>query len=237
MILETAVASLGVTSPALTAATSAANAESALSRSASGGRSHAMAALRRGGARRSMHSLIAVMSPDLARSITLRVIASASPSNMLCSSTVDLLRAPRGRPAGLPLWPFRNFIDALLELRVATERAPAYPAVAKALAGLLTGPPKLQRRRGRTLPHAGIKKARGGGPPGLRHTFRSCLKYTRIVLHTQVTLCVTGEMFLRGARNKISASCKQQEKNRKRSRPNPPPASGEGAEFAAGLST
>src|SRR5205823_5253959 len=79
MILETAVASLGVTSPALTAATSAANAESALSRSASGGRSHAMAALRRGGARRSMHSLIAVMSPDLARSITLRVIASASP--------------------------------------------------------------------------------------------------------------------------------------------------------------
>src|SRR5262249_54748639 len=48
MILPMAVASLGVTSPALTAATSAANAESASSRSASGGRSQAIAAPRRG---------------------------------------------------------------------------------------------------------------------------------------------------------------------------------------------
>src|SRR5262249_43459418 len=36
--------------------------------------------------------------------------------------------------------------------------------------------PRLPRR---------MKKARGGLPPGLRRTFRSCALYTRIVLHTQ----------------------------------------------------
>ena len=43
------------------------------------------------------------MSPSLASSIALRVNASASPSSKRSAATVARLRAPRGRPLGLPL--------------------------------------------------------------------------------------------------------------------------------------
>jgi hypothetical protein len=48
-----------------------------------------------------MQMRIAAMSPSLASSIALLVIASASPSSSSSAATVALLRAPLGRP-GLP---------------------------------------------------------------------------------------------------------------------------------------
>ena len=52
-----------------------------------------------------MHSLIAAMSPFRASSMALRVMLSASPSSSTSIARVVLLRAPAGRPLGLPLWP------------------------------------------------------------------------------------------------------------------------------------
>jgi hypothetical protein len=45
------------------------------------------------------------------------VIVSASPSNSASAATVDLFRAPLGRPLGLPDWPGLN--------RVSLSRIPA----------------------------------------------------------------------------------------------------------------
>jgi hypothetical protein len=51
--------------------------------------------------RRSITSLSATLSPALAKSIAVRVIASASPSIIVRTAMVVLLSAPLGRP-GLP---------------------------------------------------------------------------------------------------------------------------------------
>ena len=55
---------------------------------------------------RSMQIRSAVTSPCLAFWIILRIRPSASPSRSCSASTVAALRAPGGRPRGLPLWPF-----------------------------------------------------------------------------------------------------------------------------------
>ena len=59
----------------------------------------------RGGMILSRHKRKAVVSPSNARSIAFRVRASASPSNNASMASVALLRAPLGRPEGLPDWP------------------------------------------------------------------------------------------------------------------------------------
>jgi hypothetical protein len=61
-----------------------------------------------GGNRRSRQSRRAVLSPSKALSISLRVIALASPSRSASARTVALLRAPLGLPFGLPLLPRSN---------------------------------------------------------------------------------------------------------------------------------
>src|SRR5215203_1720427 len=58
---------------------------------------------RRGGARRSIHSRIATVSPLRAMSMALRVIFSASPSRSSSMARETLLRDPAGRPVGFPL--------------------------------------------------------------------------------------------------------------------------------------
>ena len=55
---------------------------------------------------RSMQIRSAVTSPCLAFWIILLIRPSASPSRSCSASTVAALRAPGGRPRGLPLWPF-----------------------------------------------------------------------------------------------------------------------------------
>jgi hypothetical protein len=62
----------------------------------------------RGGASLSMQSRNACISPAFARSIALRVRASASPSNNSSMAIVVALRAPLGRPLGLPDCPGLN---------------------------------------------------------------------------------------------------------------------------------
>ena len=51
------------------------------------------------------------MSPCFAKSIALRVSAYASPSSKVSAAIVALLRAPPGRPWGLPLCPGWNVMD------------------------------------------------------------------------------------------------------------------------------
>src|ERR1017187_199615 len=69
------------------------------------GNSNATARPRLGDNRRSRQSRRAVVSPSNALSISLRVIALASPSSSASARTVALLRAPFGLPFGLPLLP------------------------------------------------------------------------------------------------------------------------------------
>jgi len=72
------------------------------------GRSNATARSRRGGSRRSTQSRNAATFPSSAIATTLRVSASASSSIRASIASVALLRAPFGRPLGLPLWPGSN---------------------------------------------------------------------------------------------------------------------------------
>jgi hypothetical protein len=60
------------------------------------------------GAMRSRQRRMAARFPLLPSSTALRVIVSASPSSKFSTATVVLLRAPFGRPDGLPLWPGSN---------------------------------------------------------------------------------------------------------------------------------
>jgi hypothetical protein len=57
---------------------------------------------------RSMQMRRAVTLPCLAFWIILRIRPSTSPSRSCSASTVAALRAPGGRPRGLPLWPFEK---------------------------------------------------------------------------------------------------------------------------------
>src|SRR5712672_602028 len=66
---------------------------------------------------RSRHKRSAAMSPALARSIATLASTSASSANTFSAAIVCLLHAPRGRPAGLPLWPFWNCMPNFLSLR------------------------------------------------------------------------------------------------------------------------
>ena len=74
----------------------------------SGGRSSVTGSYLRGGSSRSMQMRSAAMFPCLARLIAVRAMLSPSRSSISCSAIVALLRDPRGRPAGFPLWPFSN---------------------------------------------------------------------------------------------------------------------------------
>lgn len=74
----------------------------------SAGRSNATRRSLRGGTSRSKHSRSAVTSPASARSIAFRVSAAASPPRNASAATVARLRAPFGRPDGLPLVPGVN---------------------------------------------------------------------------------------------------------------------------------
>jgi len=98
----TAIASLGVTRPSATARSTAATAFATSAALAIGGSSNAMGRSLRGGTRRSMQRRSAVVSPASASAMAFRVRASASPSSKDSAAIVERLRAPFGRPAGLP---------------------------------------------------------------------------------------------------------------------------------------
>src|SRR5262245_26785013 len=101
-------ASLGDKTPCAHAASTADEALSASAAVSIGGRSNATGRSRLGDNNRSRQSRSAVMSPSAAFSRSLRVIASDSPSSNASIARVVLLRAPFGRPFGLPLLPGLN---------------------------------------------------------------------------------------------------------------------------------
>jgi len=63
---------------------------------------------------RSTHRRIAVGLPHCARATINLAVSSAVAANTSCIAMVFLLRAPGGRPAGLPLWPGWNRMTVLL---------------------------------------------------------------------------------------------------------------------------
>ncbi len=81
---------------------------SPLPMAASDGRENVTGRSRHRGSTRSIHSLIANMSPASAASTALRVNPSASPSSKVAAASVTLFREPRRRPAGLPGCPGWN---------------------------------------------------------------------------------------------------------------------------------
>src|SRR3974390_1387185 len=80
------------------------------------------------GQMRSMARRSAAGWPWVAKAITAFVRFSAAASNRRSAATVRLLRAPRGRPAGLPLWPGWNFIEVLLGFTGGTRPHPPQAA-------------------------------------------------------------------------------------------------------------
>lgn len=106
--VDNSLASDGVSSPLATAATIAADASTASLADLSRGSSNITGELRRGGARRSMQSFSACISPVFASSMTFRVKASASPSKSASIASVVALRDPFGRPEGFPDLPGAN---------------------------------------------------------------------------------------------------------------------------------
>jgi len=55
--------------------------------------------------------------------------------------------------------------------------------------------PRLRGDDGMEGARVRMKKARDGSPSGLRHTFRSCLKYTRFVLHVKLHFAFVAQKF------------------------------------------
>ena len=72
---------------------------------------------------RSMQARSAARSPSSARAITALVSSPALSSNSCSAITVALLRDPRGRPAGLPLWPGRKGMSVSPRFDVGRQRA------------------------------------------------------------------------------------------------------------------
>src|SRR5580700_2375969 len=65
------------------------------------------------GERRFMQMRMAATLPSSDSWAARLAMFSAAPSSRLCTMLVARLREPGGRPAGFPLWPFRNW-DILL---------------------------------------------------------------------------------------------------------------------------
>ena len=92
--------------PEATAASIAAMAAPASAAERNSGRANIVGRSRRGGRIRSRQRRNAIESPASARSIALRVSASASPSSNASAARVARWRAPLGLPAGFPDRPF-----------------------------------------------------------------------------------------------------------------------------------
>lgn len=107
-VLDSSPASLGVTSPAAIALVIAAIAPAASPAPSRRGSLKLTRRSRRGGKMRSRHRRNAVLSPESASSIALRVSLSASPSSNASAASVVRWRAPWGLPRGLPERPFEK---------------------------------------------------------------------------------------------------------------------------------
>jgi hypothetical protein len=69
--------------------------------------------------------------PALVMPVSILAMVSASPCATFSIRIVDLLRTPRGRPAGFPLLPFSNLIVSSLLFQAGINSVPRRPAATR----------------------------------------------------------------------------------------------------------